>query len=298
MGPQNCADLTNTTTDRAFEAVGLAAIHAKYKTIEELNKEWGTSFPGPAHYGDPMGMVFSPVLGMARESLSLPVLDDASLEKAMGPLNEANIRWGGAAGFFAPDEPTKFQNWGQVRAVIERYYKELGEVTSTRGWNVSSWCVFRNFMDETFADAVKRAADVCKAEDPHALCATEGGQAPFAFGWYNYEQVVRAVDVIEPYNIGELRGSHPLPEAGDDYAADQWHRIHAWPAAYRLADVWPETSGPTPSGGACSTTTTEPSSGTITKRASPLSMKPPASLLRRRTLFLQPCWNCVLASES
>ncbi len=202
-GTAKLADLTNTTTDRAFEAVGLAAIHAKYKTIEELNKEWGTSFPGPAHYGDPMGMVFSPVLAMARESLSLPVLDDASLEKAMGPLNEANIRWGGAAGFFAPDEPTKFQNWGQVRAVIERYYKELGEVTSTHGWNVSSWCVFRNFMDETFADAVKRAADVCKAEDPHALCATEGGQAPFAFGWYNYEQVVRAVDVIEPYNIGE-----------------------------------------------------------------------------------------------
>jgi len=57
-------------------------------------------------------------------------------------------------------------------------------------------------MDETFADAVGRARAVCKAEDPHARCATEGGQAPFAFGWYNYENVVKQVDVIEPYNAG------------------------------------------------------------------------------------------------
>ena len=41
-----------------------------------------------------------------------------------------------------------------------------------------------------------------QSRGPHARCATEGGQAPFAFGWYNYENVVKAVDVIEPYNIG------------------------------------------------------------------------------------------------
>ena len=58
-------------------------------------------------------------------------------------------------------------------------------------------------MDETFADGVKRTADICRAEDPYALCLTQGGQCPFAFGSYNfYEQVVRAIDVIEPYNIG------------------------------------------------------------------------------------------------
>jgi hypothetical protein len=57
-------------------------------------------------------------------------------------------------------------------------------------------------MDQTFADAVLRAAAVCKAEDPDARCATEGGQSPFPFGWYNYEQVLRADDVIEPYNGG------------------------------------------------------------------------------------------------
>ena len=120
----------------------------------------------------------------------------------MGPLDQANARWGGLGSWDAPNKPTTFQSWDQVIAFINRFYKELGEVNSTRGWNVSAWCDFRNFMDETFADSVKRSADVCKAEDPYALCGTEGGQSPFAFGWYNYEQVVRAVDVIEPYNIG------------------------------------------------------------------------------------------------
>ncbi|HWF67447.1 MAG TPA: hypothetical protein VN670_09080, partial [Acidobacteriaceae bacterium] len=190
-----------TTTDRAFEAVALAAIRERYKTIGQFNQEWGTGFPVPRG-NSTMRDSWNPILAVAFESLSCPVLNAASLEKQMGPLEQANARWGGLGSWDAPNQPTKFQNWDQVIAFINRFYKELGEITSTRGWNVSAWCDFRNFMDQTFADGVKRAADICKAEDPYALCATEGGQCPFAFGWYNYEQVVRAVDVIEPYNIG------------------------------------------------------------------------------------------------
>jgi Beta-galactosidase trimerisation domain len=89
-----------------------------------------------------------------------------------------------------------------VVAFLNRFYRELSQVRSTEGWNLAPWCDFRNFMDATFAEAIGRARAVCQAEDPHARCATEGGQAPFAFGWYNYENVVKYVDVIEPYNIG------------------------------------------------------------------------------------------------
>ncbi len=191
-----------TTTDRAFESIALAGIISRYKTIGEFNKQWGTGFPVPRGNGNPMRDAWNPILAVARESLSVPVLNDAALEKQMGPLDQANARWGGLGSWDAPNKPTTFQNWAQVATFIKRYYKELSEITSTRHWNVSAWCDFRNFMDETFADGVKRAADICKAEDPYALCGTEGGQSPFAFGWYNYEQVVRAVDVIEPYNIG------------------------------------------------------------------------------------------------
>ena len=193
--------ISYTTTDRAFEAVALAGLKARYKTIGQFNQEWGTSFPVPRG-NTVMDDSWNPILAVARESLSVPVLDAASLEKQMGPLDQANARWGGLGSWNAPDKPTGFKNWGEVAAFLNRYFKELGEIKSTRHWNVSPWSDFRNFMDETFADGVKRAADICKAEDPYALCATEGGQCPFAFGWYNYEQVVRAIDVIEPYNIG------------------------------------------------------------------------------------------------
>jgi len=190
-----------TTTDRAFEAVALAGLKARYKTIGQFNQEWGTGFPVPRG-NTVMSDSWNPILAVARESLSVPMLDAASLQKQMGPLDEANARWGGLGSWDAPNKPTTFKGWSEVAAFLTRYFKELGEITSTRHWNVSPWCDFRNFMDETFADGVKRAADICKAEDPYALCATEGGQCPFAFGWYNYEQVVRAIDVIEPYNIG------------------------------------------------------------------------------------------------
>jgi len=200
-GDKTASMISYTTTDRAFEAVALAGLKARYKTIGNFNQQWGTGFPVPRG-NTVMADSWNPILAVARESLSVPVLDDASLEKQMGPLDEANARWGGMGSWDAPDKPTTFKNWSEVAAFLNRYFKELGEITSTRHWNASPWCDFRNFMDQTFADAIKRAGEICKAEDPYALTGTEGGQCPFAYGWYNYEQVVRAIDVIEPYNIG------------------------------------------------------------------------------------------------
>ena len=120
----------------------------------------------------------------------------------MGPIEKANERWGTHTGWGAEQHPTGFKSWAEVATVVKRFYQELSEVRSTEGWNVSPWCDFRNFMDQTFADAIGRARATCQAEDPHARCATEGGQSPFPFGWYNYENVVKVVDVIEPYNGG------------------------------------------------------------------------------------------------
>ena len=193
--------INRTTTDVALESVALAHLVDKYGTISQFNKEWGTSFPEPGG-----GMVdrdtWEPVLGAVRESLSLLDLSESTLEKALGPLDQFNARCGKRAGWNAPHIPLKFRSWSEVRVFFVRYDKEMSESPSTKGWNASAWCDFRNFMDSTFADAVLRAAEICKGEDPNARCATEGGQSPFAFGWYNYEQVVRAVDVLELYNIG------------------------------------------------------------------------------------------------
>lgn len=193
--------ISRTTTDAAFEAISLANLQQRYGNVAKFNREWGTSFPEPHGEMSPRE-TWEPVLGAARDTLSVLTLSEAELEKALGPLEQFNIRCGNRAGWAAPQRPTSFKSWTAVKEFLTRYDKELGEVSSTRGWNAAAWSDFRNFMDSTFADAVQRSAMICKAEDPHARCATEGGQAPFAFGWYNYEQVLRVVDVIEPYNIG------------------------------------------------------------------------------------------------
>ncbi len=192
----------HTTTDQAFDRIALAGLSSRYGSMVNFNKQSGTSFPEPTGVGMNLQDEWAPVLAVVREARSVATLDDYALEHRIGPLEEANVRWGKLGGWKTAHQPTRFRTWAEVTAFLKRFYSELAEIRSTEGWNVSPWCDFRNFMDATFADAVKRAADVCKAEDPHARCATEGGQCPFAFGWYNYEQVLKAVDVIEPYNIG------------------------------------------------------------------------------------------------
>lgn len=194
--------ISRTTTDAAFEAVALANLVQRYGTVNRFNREYRTTFPEPHGGSMESRESWRPVLGLVRESLSVENLTESALEKALGPIDELNARCGNRAGWNAPQKPTSFKTWTEIKAFLVRYDKELGEVHSTKGWNIAPWSDFRNFMDSTFADSVLRAAATCKNEDPHARCATEGGQAPFAFGWYNYEQVVRAIDVIEPYNIG------------------------------------------------------------------------------------------------
>ncbi len=190
-----------TTTDRAFDAVAVAALQAKYAGLAGVNKEWGANFPAPPP-GTSDREQWEPLLALLRETRSVPDLTERALNDRLGSIEAANARWGTHTGWGALERPSGFKSWAEVATFLNRFYHELSEVRSTEGWNISPWCDFRNFMDATFADAVGRARAVCKAEDPYARCATEGGQSPFAFGWYNYENVVKVVDVIEPYNGG------------------------------------------------------------------------------------------------
>lgn len=207
-----------TTTDRAFDAVAVAGLEARYGSVARLNQEWGTSLPEPPAGERPGREKWESVMAVIRDVRSVEKLDEASVAQKLGKLEEANERWG-----------TAFRSWTDVVAFGNHFYGELSKIRSASGWNVTPWCDFRNFMDQTFADAVLRAASVCKAEDPHARCATEGGQSPFPFGWYNYEQVLRADDVIEPYNGGNnvevIRSLKPetimLSTVGYQYKAGQ-----------------------------------------------------------------------------
>ena len=192
--------IARTTTDRAFDSIAAAGLGARYGTLAKLNEEWGTTFPVPYAAGKSTREDWETVAAMAAETRGIPAIDERSLEAKLGPLDVANARWGKRGGWRTDRSPTKFRSWSEIATFVKRFYTEVAEIRSTAGWNVAAWCDFRNFMDATFAAAVQRAAAMCRAEDPEALCATEGGQAPAAFGWYNYQKVVEAVDVIEPYN--------------------------------------------------------------------------------------------------
>ncbi len=190
-----------TTTDGAFDQVGVAALQVKYGGLAGVNKAWGTNFPSPRQ-GTSDDEQWEPLLALLHDTRSFPELTEEALRTGLGPIEKANERWGTHTSWGAEQHPAGFKTWAEVVTVVKRFYQELSEVRSTEGWNVSPWCDFRNFMDQTFADAIGRARATCQAEDPHARCATEGGQSPFPFGWYNYENVVKVVDVIEPYNGG------------------------------------------------------------------------------------------------
>lgn len=193
--------VNRTTTDQAFDAVAVSTLGAQYAGIAGLNKAWGTNFPAPRNEAGGREQ-WEPVRALLSETRSVPELTEKALSERLGPIEKANVRWGTHTTWVADQRPTGFKSWSEVISFLNRFYQDLSQVRSTDGWNVSPWCDFRNFMDDTFANAIGRARAICKAEDPYARCATEGGQAPFAFGWYNYENVVNHVDVIEPYNIG------------------------------------------------------------------------------------------------
>lgn len=191
-----------TTTDRAMDRLLMEHLRRTYRTVKEFNKAMGVSFPasgGPSEY---VVMDWTPVVAPLAETRSLTTLDEKSLNNLFGSLEAANFRWGLKGGWTTDRKPTKFKTWPEVISYIQRLEKTLGEINSTEGWNLASWCDFRNFMDLTMSNFVRRANNLCHELDPHARVGTEGGQSPWAFGWYNYENVCDVVDVIEPYNIG------------------------------------------------------------------------------------------------
>ena len=65
--------------------------------------------------------------------------------------------------------------------------------------NYSAWADFKEFMDRSFAGALRAGADAVHAADPAGLAAIEGAQIP-GWGGYDYGGLAGAVDVMEIYD--------------------------------------------------------------------------------------------------
>lgn len=105
-----------------------------------------------------------------------------------GSLDAINAEWG-----------TKFAALDAVTPLT------TDEAMAHADGNYSGWADHRTFMNKSFADAVKTTCDAAKSVDKDALAGIEGCQMPSAFGGYDYWRLSQAMDVIEPYNIGNSR---------------------------------------------------------------------------------------------
>jgi len=142
------------------------------------------------------------------------------LKKSYGDLARLNRQWG-----------TRYSDWEQVVPFTTDETKILNfPVYKTRflkldpgkggrgrfeiGWdekhvpgkeNFSSWSDFRTFNDMVFSHALAGLHDTVSKHDPGIPAGVLGGQAPSAFGGWDYWKIMNAVTWLEAYDIGQSK---------------------------------------------------------------------------------------------
>ena len=71
--------------------------------------------------------------------------------------------------------------------------------------NLADWNDHRAFMDSVLQQTIALVADAARKLAPGVPVGFEGGQAPAAFGGWDWAQLLEAVDYVEPYDIGGTR---------------------------------------------------------------------------------------------
>ncbi len=98
------------------------------------------------------------------------------------------------------------REWGTNFAAVEEVVPLSTDEMMKRGDdNLSPWADHRTFMNLTFAAAARKASETVRSIDPDAIAGLVGCQMPSAFGGYDYWLLSQAIDVAEPYNIGNNR---------------------------------------------------------------------------------------------
>jgi len=106
------------------------------------------------------------------------------LKERYGTLAALNQQWG-----------TNFGAWDLVTPMT------TNEAMKQSDDNFSSWGDFKEWMDVSFANAVKAGVDAVRSVDPEAYVALEGGQVP-GWGGYDYSRLAKVLPAMEPYDIG------------------------------------------------------------------------------------------------
>lgn len=137
------------------------------------------------------------------------------LKDRYGTLAALNRQWGSA-----------FSNWNAVTPDTTR------EAMKREDENYSAWSDHKEWMDISFASALKMGVDAIHSVDPKAYVGIEGAQMP-GWGGYDYARLSATLDVMEPYDIGDnieiIRSLNPkLAFVTTAFATGPWEKHRVW----------------------------------------------------------------------
>jgi hypothetical protein len=121
---------------------------------------------------------------------------------------------------------TEFADWDAVMPPT------TDEAMKAPGENFSAWSDFKEWMDVSYAAALKMGADAVRSVDPNAYVGIGGAQMP-GWGGYDYSRIVDAINYIEPYDIGNnieiIRSLNPrMAVVTTSFATGDWEKHRVW----------------------------------------------------------------------
>lgn len=114
----------------------------------------------------------------------------AWLRKRYGTLARLNAEWGTNYSRFDEARPRQVDD-------LRHFHAE-----PLSRWNLAPWADHRTFMDDTFAEVLAGLTRFANELDPRTPAGFVGGQAPAAYGGYDYAKLCRAVQWMEAYDLG------------------------------------------------------------------------------------------------
>jgi len=137
------------------------------------------------------------------------------LKERYGTLSALNRQWG-----------TDFSRWDFVIPMT------TNEAMKRADENFSSWADYKEWMDISYARALKTGADAIRSVDPDACVGIGGAQTP-GWGGYDYARVTQALTAIEPYDIGNnieiIRSLNPgMAVVTTSFASGPWEKHRVW----------------------------------------------------------------------
>jgi hypothetical protein len=137
------------------------------------------------------------------------------LRQRYGTLAALNRQWG-----------SSFTSWDSV------FPMTTDEAMKRSDDNFSAWADFKEWMDVSYANALRMGTDAIHSVDPEAYVGIGGGQMP-GWGGYDYSRITQSLTAIEPYDIGNnieiIRSLNPnMAVLTTAFAHGPWEKQRVW----------------------------------------------------------------------